>query len=48
MGNYQEAMDELEIALTLNYEAHKELYEFFPRLESQKALYKIIEQFKNR
>lgn len=45
-GQYQEAVKFLEIALALNYEQHKILFEFFPRLEVQKALQKLINQFR--
>jgi tetratricopeptide (TPR) repeat protein len=45
-GQYKEAVKFLEIALALNYEQHKILYDFFPRAETQKALQKIISQFR--
>ncbi len=45
-GMYREALISLEAALTLNYDAHVQLFEFFPELEKQKALYKIIQQYK--
>ena len=45
-GLYQEAFDHLENALVLNFENHKTLFEFFPKLETQKALFKIIDQFR--
>jgi tetratricopeptide (TPR) repeat protein len=45
-GQYKEAVKFLEIALALNYEQHAILYDFFPRLETQRALQKIINQFK--
>ena len=44
-GNYREALLSLETALTLNYDTHVQLFEFFPELEKQKALYKIIQQY---
>lgn len=44
-SKYKEAFLYLENALTLNFEKHKELFEFFPELETQKALMKIIDQF---
>jgi len=45
-GEYKEALIHLEIALTLSYEAHEQLYDFFPDLEKQKALFKLIEQYR--
>ena len=45
-GEYKEALIHLEIALALNYEAHEQLYDFFPDLEKQKALFKLIEQYR--
>jgi hypothetical protein len=36
----------LEAALSLDYDGHVQLFEFFPELEKQKALYKIIQQYK--
>jgi tetratricopeptide (TPR) repeat protein len=46
MGNYKEAFNRLEIALTTHYDQHTYLYEFFDNLEIQKALFKIIQQYK--
>lgn len=45
-GNYKEAFNFLENALILDYDKHVLLFEFFPELETQKALMKIIDQFK--
>lgn len=45
-GRFKEAFNYLENALILNFEGHATLYEFFPQLETQKALFKIIEQFR--
>ena len=45
-GKYKEAFSFLEKALYLNYEGHTALYDFFPNLETQKAIYKIIQQYK--
>lgn len=45
-GDYKEALLNLEIALTLDYSAHEQLYVFFPELEKQKALFKLIEQYR--
>jgi len=46
VGSYKEAFVYLENALLLNYEKHTVLFEFFPQVETQKALYKIIEQYR--
>ena len=46
LGKYKEAYNHLENALILNYEKHTELFEFFPKLETQKALFRIIDQFR--
>ncbi len=43
---FAEAYNYLEIALTLDYELHTCIFEFFPDLETQKKLFKIIEQYK--
>jgi tetratricopeptide (TPR) repeat protein len=45
-GRFKEAFNYLENALILDFDAHASLYEFFPQLETQKALFKIIEQFR--
>ena len=45
-GHYKEAFRYLENALVLNFENHKVLLEFFPKLQTQKALFKIIEQYR--
>ena len=45
-GQYKEAFNYLENALILDFDGHATLFEFFPKLETQKALYKIIEQFR--
>ncbi|MEO1653504.1 MAG: hypothetical protein AAFU64_08170, partial [Bacteroidota bacterium] len=45
-GKYREAFDLLEQALVLDFDGHTVLYEFFPKLETQKALYNIIEKFR--
>ncbi len=44
-SKYKEGFIYLENALTLNFEKHNEMFEFFPELETQKALMKIIDQF---
>jgi tetratricopeptide (TPR) repeat protein len=45
-GKFKEAFNYLENALILDFDGHLTLFEFFPQLETQKALYKIIEQFR--
>lgn len=45
-GNYNEAYRYLEIGLTLNYDAHTQIYDFFTDLNTQKALHRIIQQYK--
>jgi tetratricopeptide (TPR) repeat protein len=45
-GNYKEGFNYLENALILDFEKHHVLFEFFPRLETQKALFKIIDQYR--
>ena len=45
-GKYKEAFHYLENALILNFDNHKVLFDFFPRLETQKALFKIIDQYR--
>lgn len=44
-SKYKEAFLYLENALTLDFDKHAELFEFFPELETQKAIMKIIDQF---
>ncbi len=46
LGKYKEAYNHLENALILDFEKHNELLEFIPKLETQKALFKIIDQFR--
>ncbi len=45
-GKFKEAFIHLEHALTLNFEGHTVLFDFFPKVETQKALYKIIDQYR--
>ena len=45
-GQFKEAFTYLENALILDFEGHKILFDFFPKLETQKSLYKIIDQFR--
>lgn len=45
-GRYKEAFEHLENALLLDFDKHTLLYDFFTSLETQKALHKIIEQYR--
>ena len=45
-GKYKDAFVYLENALVLNFENHTVLLEFFPKLQTQKALFKIIDQYR--
>jgi tetratricopeptide (TPR) repeat protein len=45
-GKYREAYNYLENALILDFEKHKLLFEFFPELESQRALARLIDQYR--
>jgi tetratricopeptide (TPR) repeat protein len=45
-GRFKEAFNYLENALILDFDGHTTLFDFFPKIETQKALYKIIEQFR--
>jgi tetratricopeptide (TPR) repeat protein len=47
-GYLAEAIRFLELGLNLNYEAHEHLYEFFPELEQQKGIWRIIQAYKQR
>lgn len=45
-GKYPDAVEFLDQALIIDFDAHTCLFDFFKDLEIQKALYKIIEQFR--
>ncbi len=45
-GRYKQAFTYLENALILDFDKHVELLEFFSDLETQKALIKVIDQFR--
>ena len=47
-GKYKEAFTYLENALTLDFYRHVLLYELMPELIKQKAVYKIIAQFRDQ
>jgi hypothetical protein len=46
MGKYKEAFSFLENGLTLDFEKHIILYQLMPELKKQKAIYKIISQYR--
>ncbi len=46
-GKYKQAFTYLENALILDYNKHVELLEFYTDLETQKALMKVIDQFRD-
>jgi tetratricopeptide (TPR) repeat protein len=45
-GNLKEAFIYLENALILNFDKHTLLFEFFTELETQKALMRVIDEFR--
>jgi tetratricopeptide (TPR) repeat protein len=45
-GKFKEAFNYLENALILDFEGHTVLFDFFTKTETQKALFKIIDQFR--
>ena len=45
-GNYKEAFSNLENALTLAFDKHTILYELMPELKKQKAVSKLIAQYR--
>jgi tetratricopeptide (TPR) repeat protein len=47
-GKYKEAFIYLENALILDFDRHTVLFEFFPHLETQKAMNKIIDQYRKK
>ena len=47
VGKYKAAYNHLENALMLDFDKHTDLLEFVPKLETQKALFKIIDQYRN-
>ena len=46
-GRNKESINVLESALSLNFENHEVLFDFVPNFESQSALIRVINQFKN-
>jgi tetratricopeptide (TPR) repeat protein len=46
-GKYKEAFSYLENALTLDFGRHVMLYELMPEIKHQKAIFKIISQYKD-
>jgi tetratricopeptide (TPR) repeat protein len=47
-GRYKEAIGFLENGLILDFDKHETLFEFFTELETQKALYKLIDQYRQK
>ena len=45
-GRYKEAFNYLETGLILNYEGHEIMFEYFKNLDTQKAIFRIIEQYR--
>ncbi|RFP67057.1 tetratricopeptide repeat protein [Hymenobacter lapidiphilus] len=45
-GRYREAYQTLESALTLDFDKHRLLFDYFPELESQQALAHLIDQYR--
>ncbi|UPL48570.1 tetratricopeptide repeat protein [Hymenobacter sublimis] len=45
-GRYREAYECLENALVLDFDKHRLLFDYFPELESQKALARLIDQYR--
>ena len=46
-GKYKESINVLESALSLNFDNHEVLFDFVPNFESQSALIRIINNYKN-
>ena len=47
-GKYKESINVLESALSLNFDNHEVLFDFVPNFESQSALIRVINQYKNK
>ena len=45
-GKYKEALLYLETALILDYDQHEIMFLYFKDIERQKAIFRIIEQYK--
>ena len=45
-GSYKSAINRLETALMLDFDGHEILFNFFPNLPTQRALYGFIKRFK--
>jgi tetratricopeptide (TPR) repeat protein len=45
-GQFKEAFHFLESGLILDYDQHIIMFEYFPNLETQKAIFKLIQQYK--
>ena len=46
-GKYKESINVLESGLSLNFDNHEVLFDFVPNFESQSALIRVINQYKN-
>jgi len=47
-GQFKEAFHFLESGLLLDYDKHEIIFEFFPNLDTQKAIFKLIQQYKKQ
>ncbi len=47
-GDYKNAFSFLENGLTLDFDNHKVLFDFFPKMETQKALFRVIRKFRKK
>ena len=45
-GQFKEAFHFLESGLLLDYEKHVIMFDYFPNLDTQKAIFKLIQQYK--
>jgi tetratricopeptide (TPR) repeat protein len=45
-GQFKEAFHFLETGLVLDYDKHVLIFDYFPNLETQKAIFKLIQQYK--
>ena len=45
-GSNQQGNVELEKALTMNYQEHETIFEYFPELRKNHSILKLIEQYK--
>ena len=45
-AQFKEAFHFLETGLMLDYDKHVLIFDYFPNLETQKAIFKLIQQYK--